>query len=118
MPLLKIKTSVSKIDESTRRDLHQNGARILSEEIGKSLAYCMVELTADTSLSFGGDSSLPVAYLEVKNVGELNPALTEQLSKKLTDLVMDKTGVTAERIYIEFQESARHLWGWNGKTFA
>ena len=35
----------------------------------------------------------------------------------LTNALVESFDVSASRIYIEFQESARHHWGWNGKTF-
>jgi len=56
--------------------------------------------------------------LEVKNIGELSPAVTAKLSMQLCELISQKLGVETNRIYIEYQEAQRHQWGWNGKTFA
>ncbi len=77
----------------------------------------MVMLHLDQSMSFALDEGSDCPYLEVKNVGELKPDLTSKISSLLTDLVSSNLRVPANRVYIEFQESQRHLWGWNGGTF-
>ena len=69
------------------------------------------------SMSFAGDSNVPSAYIEVKNVGILSPEITEVLSKEITTIISRNLGVSPNRVYIEFQQSERHMWGWNSKTF-
>ena len=118
MPLLSVNTSLDTLSKSMLETLHSEGSQILSEEIGKSIEYCMVMVYDGCSLSFGKVWSQPAAYLEVKNVGTLSPHLTSRLSAKLSQLIELCMKVPKERIYIEFQESERHLWGWNGTTFA
>ena len=117
MPLLQIHFSDKEISSSIKEEIHQSDAKILSEEIGKSIDFVMVILHSGCSLSFAQDTQTPCAYLEVKNVGKLPGEKTQRLSNKLTSLICDKLRVRPEHIYIEFQESERHLWGWNGATF-
>ena len=78
---------------------------------------CSAFLICFESISFALEAKTPAAYIEVKNVGKLGKDLTRKISCKITDLIHEKLGVPASRTYIEFQESERHLWGWNGKTF-
>jgi phenylpyruvate tautomerase PptA (4-oxalocrotonate tautomerase family) len=59
----------------------------------------------------------PSIYVEIKNVGVLSPEVTSELTEKLTSILIENTEAPASRIYIEFQNSERHMWGWNGKTF-
>ena len=118
MPLLIINTSIDTLSQSTIEALHKGGRQILSVEIGKSIAYCMVMVNDGCSLSFGHEWNQSTAYLEVKNVGKLTPDLTLRLSAKLSQLIEESLSVPKDRIYIEFHESERHLWGWNGATFA
>jgi len=118
MPLLRINTSVDALRQSTIETLHKKGRQILSEEIGKSINYCMVMVNGGCSLSFGHEWNQSTAYLEVKNVGKLTPDHTSRLSNKLSQLIEESMSVPSDRTYIEFQESERHLWGWNGATFA
>ena len=118
MPLLQINSSKSKLSDSVMEEIHHAGALILAEATGKSISYVMVNLNLGSSLSFANDIESPCAYLEVKNVGTLSEETTHILSSKLTSMIAKTLNTEPNRIYIEFQESSRHLWGWNGKTFA
>ena len=118
MPLLQINLTVPCVSQDVLDQVHDESADILAEQIGKSAEYAMVLVRTGESISFAKDNVSPCAYMEVKNVGELSPNLTERLASKLSTLIYEKLGVSPGRIYIEFQESDRHLWGWNGKTFA
>ncbi len=118
MPLLIVNASAGNLSDTSIENLHHMGSQILSSEIGKSIKYCMVQINSGCSLSFGQDINTPSAYLEVKNIGELSANLTANISSKLTQLIEEEMGISPDRIYIEFQESERHLWGWNGATFA
>ena len=118
MPLLHIHASSKNINEKAIQEVHQTGAQILAEVLGKSTDYVMVLLNTGRSLSFAQDGQAPCAYLEVKNIGGFTPEATEKLSQRLCELVIQKLQTPANRVYIEFQNAERYLWGWNGKTFA
>ena len=118
MPLLQIHLITSSVAQDVLNQIHAQSADLLAEQIGKSVEYVMVLVRTDESISFAKDNDTPSAYLEVKNVGELPSDLTERLTSKLSNLINEILGVAVDRIYIEFQESARHHWGWNGKTCA
>ena len=117
MPLLQINYSQKEIQQTAIEAIHHYGAQILSDTLSKSVQYCMVILNTKGSHSFAQDHTTPSAYLEVKNVGKLTPEITAKLSAMLTKMITEQLLVDPARIYIEFQESERHLWGWNGKTF-
>ena len=93
MPLLQIHFSDKEITSSIKEEIHQSGAKILSEEIGKSIDFVMVILHKGCSLSFAQDTKSPCAYMEVKNVGELSSEKTQRLTFKLTGLICDKLRV-------------------------
>ena len=118
MPLLHIHASSKNINEKAIQEVHQTGAQILAEVLGKSTEYVMVLVNTGSSLSFAQDGQAPCAYLEVKNIGGFTPEATEKLSQRLCELVIQKLQTPANRVYIEFQNAERYLWGWNGKTFA
>ena len=42
---------------------------------------------------------------------------TRAFSDTLCGLITAHLGVAPDRIYIEFSDAARHLWGWNSGTF-
>ena len=92
-------------------------SQILSTALKKSEDYIMTVFQETKYQSFANNHTDPSAYLEIKNVGELTPDLTSVLAAKLTETLHSTLNIPPSRIYIEFQQSARHLWGWNGKTF-
>ncbi|MCK5919804.1 MAG: hypothetical protein KAG66_02615, partial [Methylococcales bacterium] len=40
-----------------------------------------------------------------------------EYSRALCELVENELGIPADRIYIEFSNPERHMWGWNEGTF-
>ena len=118
MPLILIKTSASEISSVISKETQEQAENALSVILNKSRDYVMSILEYDHRISFAGDSTAPSAYIEVKNVGVLLPEITESLCGEITAIVTSKLDIKQERIYIEFQQSERHLWAWNGRTFA
>lgn len=92
-------------------------SQILSTVLNKSEDYIMTVFQETKYQSFANNHSDPSVYMEIKNVGDLVPEVTSDLASKLTDLIESILNVPPARVYIEFQQSERHLWGWNGKTF-
>ena len=92
-------------------------SQILSTALNKSEDYIMTVFQETKYQSFANNHSDPSVYMEIKNVGNLAPEVTSDLASKLTDLIESTLNISPSRVYIEFQQSERHLWGWNGKTF-
>ena len=61
-------------------------------------------------------SDAPLAYLELKSIG-LPADRTAELSAALCGLISTELSVASDRIYIEFADAQRHLWGWDSATF-
>lgn len=114
MPLLKIQLNQSVSDDQQVKLLNE-GSKLVAAELGKPEQYVMVVIEPVTPMMFAGKSE-PAAYLELKSIG-LPESKTQELSKALCQLVEDTTGVEQARIYIEFVDAARAMWGWNGRTF-
>ena len=89
MPLLHIQSSIKSVNEKVIQELHQTGAQILSEVLGKSTEYVMVLVNTGSSLSFAKDEQT-LTYLEVKNIGGFTPETTEKLSLRLCEMVIQK----------------------------
>ena len=83
----------------------------------KSKDFVLTVFHKGVSMRFG-ETDKSVAYCEIKNVGKLSNDTTSQMSKLICLLLTEKLMIDAKQIYIEYQESERHLWGWNGVTFA
>ena len=117
MPTFILYTSVPDIDEEIETTLHHEVSEIISNVIGKSKDFIMTVFHAGVSIRFGQTDQL-AAYCEFKNVGTLSSKVTDELSRLLCPLLTTKLDLNSKAIYIEFQESERHLWGWDSSTFA
>jgi len=114
MPLLKIQTN-QPIETDTQKSLISRASQAVAAMLGKPERYVMVSLEQNPAMLFGG-SDEPLAYLELKSIG-LPEAETAEFSRALTSLLGDELGLPPDRIYIEFADAPRSMWGWNGGTF-
>jgi len=117
MPLLKLQASIAQPRSELQVEFQKNAGLVLAKEIDKSVEFVLVIQEYDCNMSFGGKSNQPVAFFEIKNVGSLSNQVTQNLSIGLCKLCTEQFSIPSDRIYLEFQESARTHWGWNGKTF-
>ncbi|MGD8567137.1 MAG: phenylpyruvate tautomerase MIF-related protein [Gammaproteobacteria bacterium] len=114
MPYLSIQTNVAVSDDQSPQLLQKVSASV-AEMLGKPESYVMVALQASSSMVFAGTDQ-PLAYLQLKSLG-LPESSTPQFSSSLCELLQSELDIPAERIYIEFSNPERHMWGWNNKTF-
>lgn len=75
----------------------------------------MVQIQDNQSLIFAGDDS-PCALLQLKSLG-LPENSTADFSSRLCNFINEQTGISSQRIYIEFSSPQRHMWGWDQRTF-
>ena len=116
MPLLKVHFACE-LKEEVLNSLSISLSKCIAEILSKSEDFVMVIFQKTEFQSFGLNSVQPSLYLELKNVGILRPDDTRKLTSNITDLCTQFLEVQANRIYIEYQESERHHWGWDSKTF-
>jgi phenylpyruvate tautomerase PptA (4-oxalocrotonate tautomerase family) len=114
MPYLTIQTN-QEFDTATTTQLMQQASKTVSEVLGKPESYVMVALPPSVPMLFAGRDE-PTAYLEMKSIG-LPQETTASLSGALCALVNEHLGIGKDRIYIEFANAERTMWGWNGRTF-
>lgn len=114
MPYLLLRTNQHTEHDSGQRLLTRLSATT-AQLLGKPERYVMVSLEQGQAMLFAGDDA-PCAYLELKSIG-LPEDRTAELSATLCELIQAELGIPQERIYIEFADAARHMWGWNGTTF-
>ena len=114
MPLLTIETNIS-LDAREAQALSLKASAHVAGMLGKPESYVMVSVRPGSIMSFGGNDS-PCAMLELKSLG-LPEEQTTAFSDSLCGFISTETGIPASRIYIQFSNPQRHLWGWDGKTF-
>jgi phenylpyruvate tautomerase len=115
MPYLKIETNLS-VSPAQAETVMQDSTTCLSRRLGKSEAYIMVTIQDGKTMMFGG-SNQPLAYLELKSIG-LPENATKTLSADLCAQMETALDIPQDRIYIEFIDAPRAMWGYNGSTFA
>ena len=114
MPLLKIQTNVP-MDGEAKQTLAVSASRAVADMLGKPERYVMVSVEGNPAMVFAGSND-PLAYLELKSIG-LPANKTGELSAALAALLGEQLGLSADRVYIEFADAPRNMWGWNGGTF-
>jgi phenylpyruvate tautomerase len=114
MPYLKIQTNHA-IDAATAAQFIKSASRLVAEGLGKPESYVMVALEPPLPMVFAG-SDEPTVFMELKSIG-LAESKTPKLSESLCQLINAELGVPSNRIYIEFQDAPRKMWGWDGGTF-
>ena len=114
MPYLSIQTNHS-FDENKTQAFLQKASKSVAELLGKPENYVMIAVQANTPMSFAGNSE-PTAYVQIKSLG-LPEESTTGFSEGICSLVSAELNIDPSRIYIEFASPARHMWGWNNKTF-
>lgn len=113
MPLLSITTNIS--DTRSEQTLLRQASAEVAKMLGKPESYVMVKLEHNPHMLFAG-SNAPLAYLELKSIN-LPAERTTELSQTLCSLMQATLAIDAERVYIEFANAERHMWGWNSVTF-
>ncbi len=113
MPLLRIQTN-HKINAETRSGLLREASAMVAQILGKPERYVMLSLEFNPDMLFAGEDG-PLAYLELKSVG-LPSERTDEISAALCSMMEDTLDIPRERVYIEFADAERNLWGWNGGT--
>ena len=114
MPYLHIRTN-SHLESDRQQRLLARCSNTVAEALGKPERYVMVSLEQGQAMLFAGDEA-PCAYLELKSIG-LPEGRSAEFSATLCGLIHEELGIPQARIYIEFADATRHLWGWNGTTF-
>jgi phenylpyruvate tautomerase PptA (4-oxalocrotonate tautomerase family) len=114
MPLLRIQTNLD-LPRDQQGALIATASRLVAGQLGKPERYVMVSLEHNPAMLFGGEDTA-LAYLELKSIG-LPAAATPDLSRALCELMQQTLGIDQDRVYIEFSDAPRHMWGWNGGTF-
>ena len=114
MPYLRIQTNQPLSPEQCAT-LAKTSSATVAEALGKPEQYMMVSVTPNSPMTFAGTSD-PAALVELNAIG-LPATRTAELSGMLCQLLESGGGVPSDRVYINFNDVPRHLWGWNGQTF-
>jgi phenylpyruvate tautomerase PptA (4-oxalocrotonate tautomerase family) len=112
MPYIKVQTNQNV--EQAEEILKELSSEV-AERLGKPESYIMTSLKDETIMTFAG-STEKTAFIEVKSIG-LKDSATEELSEFICEFLEEELGIKQDRIYIEFSDVPRSMWGWKGGTF-
>ena len=114
MPYFSIETNQT-VDQASNRDLMKKTSAFIAELLGKPESYVMIAIKPGTPLTFTGNDE-PAAFVRLKSIGLPKERCTE-ISEKICGLVERELGVAPNRVFIDFKDLEREMFGWNCKTF-
>lgn len=115
MPYLKLDTNLE-LDSKTTKELLSKSSAKLSSVLGKPESYVLVHINSGQTMMFAGSTD-PLAYLELKSIGLLYDQ-APSLSALFCEFIAEELNIPANRVYIEFTDIPREMWGWDSRTFA
>ena len=113
--MIKVQTSVPTPEKSDVETLLKSLSAALAEHLGKPESYVMTAFEPNVPMTFAGTTD-PVCYMEIKSIG-LPESKTKTMSEDFCQKINKALGIPLNRIYIEFADAPRTMWGWNGTTF-
>lgn len=114
MPLMKLQTNID-IELAQQAGFLKQASVMTASVLGKPEDYVMVVVEPGQAMLFAGTTA-PLAYVEFKSIG-LPEARTAEFSAAICSLIHATFGIEKNRIYIEFSDAPRTMWGWDGSTF-
>ncbi len=114
MPFISTKTTANITDEK-RNEIKERLGKAISLIPGKSESWLMLSFEDNLKMYFKGDDQKDTAFVEVKIFGSASNSAYDALTSEITQIVSSVLGISADRIYIKYEE-VEH-WGWNGSNF-
>ena len=114
MPYLKIETN-QVLDDDTAQTLADKTSAFAAELIGKPEQWVMVAIKGGIPMAYAGNNQA-TAFVELKSIGLVEDRCAT-FSKALCEFLNTEMQIAENRIYIEFKDLSRSLFGWNGGTF-
>lgn len=116
MPLMKVETTVG-VPVEKRADVALKLSKVMAQVTHKPEQYCMVIISEAEAGAMGG-REMPVAYVDIRGIGGLTPAVNAELSRQVADVLCGELGLAEDGVYLTFTDVPRANWGWKGRTFA
>ncbi len=113
MPYLKIETN-QMLDDETAQTLASKTSAFIAELIGKPEQWVMVAIDSGVPMAYAGNNEA-TGFVELKSIG-LPEDRCAAFSQALCEFLNTELLIAQNRIYIEFKDISRSLFGWNGDT--
>jgi len=114
MPYIRVQTN-AELDNEAAAALASKVSTLASLLTGKPERWVMASVEPGAALVYGGLFEA-AAFVEFKSIG-LDAAMFPELSAALCGLLEAEAKIPADRVYIEFTDLPRAMFGWNSTTF-
>ena len=114
MPYFSIDTNQA-IEASKTKEIMKKASALIAGLVGKPESYVMVSIKPDTPLIFGGAAD-PAAFVRLKSIGLAEDRCAE-FSEKICGFIEQELEIPKNRVFIDFKDLERKMFGWDGKTF-
>lgn len=114
MPYFSIDTNQA-LEASKTKEIMKKASVLIAELLGKPESYVMVSIKPDTPLIFGGAAD-PAAFVRLKSIGLAEDRCAE-FSEKICGFIEQELEIPKNRVFIDFKDLERKIFGWDGKTF-
>jgi phenylpyruvate tautomerase PptA (4-oxalocrotonate tautomerase family) len=115
MPMIRVQLSAP-VSDPKRPPLMKRLSATVASLLGKPESYMMVVLETETSMLMSGKTDL-AALVELRSVGTISAKQATDLSREITALLGEETGVAGNRVYLNFTGVPGAMWGHDGATF-
>ena len=114
MPYFSIETDTT-IDEASNRELLKKTSDFIADLLGKPKDFVMISIKPGTPMDFGGYDD-PAAFVRLKSIG-LPRDRCQEFSARICGFIQEELGIFPHRVFIEFKDLEREMFGWKGDTF-
>jgi len=116
VPVLTVHTTAT-IDDGAIPTLLTACSTTLAEAMAQPEGYVMTLFERADAMTMAGTSD-PSCLVDVRSVVELTGDQTQAITARLCSLVRDHLGVEPNRVFVNFTDFRRAMWGFNGSTLA
>ena len=116
MPLMIIR-SAARIDDTTVSSMLSACSAKLAGLLGQPEAYVMTLFDRPAGMTMAGTAN-PCCLVEVRSVVAFSSDQTQAVTQAFCVMLAEYLGVPPNRIFLNFTDFPRAMWGFNGSTLA
>lgn len=113
MPFINTNTNV-KITDENREILKARLGKAI-ELLDKSESWLMLSFEDECDMYFKGDSSSPMAFVDIAVFGRSTDEGCEKMTKEVCSIYNEVLGIAPDKLYVKY--SGTDQWGWNNMNF-
>lgn len=113
MPFINTNTNVKISAE--KRDILKSKLGQAITNLGKSEDWLMLSFEDECDMYFKGDSSSPMAFVDIAVFGKSTDAGCEKMTRDICSIYNEVLGISPDKLYVKY--SGTDQWGWNNMNF-